>query len=330
MARPDLPVTAIKSVAPGSAASGPSKPSRSSPRAVSAPPDALETMLRLLGRAPETVPVEQLGRQWTLGRNLIKRYPAQYLTQGAIQAALELYAGGVRAGLIEEVTVYGHAGVCGSVQGSPHAYQPASHADADHSTPFVVAMALLQGRLTPADYHGEPWLRPDVRALMARVRLVEEPARQRAYVEQRILGCRVVVRLRDGSTRAAEVVQPRGHPDAPLDDDGLVAKLDDLLAGGLGPAGGQRLLAACDGLPAAPDLRGLLDLLRARPPRRDRGAAPGRGVSARHSASARPGQPATRDGGIRGSTGGGCGRGCPRTIRRASTASRIAGAKTSR
>jgi 2-methylcitrate dehydratase len=260
--RPDLPVTAIKSAAPGLCGQRAVEAVALVAEGVSAPPDALETMLRLLGRAAETLPVDQLGRRWTLGRNLIKRYPAQYLTQGAIQAALELFAGGVRTPRIEEVTVYGHAGVCGSVQGSPHAYQPASHADADHSTPFVVAMALLQGRLTPADYHGEPWLRPDVRALMARVRLVEEPARQRAYVEQRILGCRVVVRLRDGSTRAAEVIQPRGHPDAPLDDDELVAKLDDLLAGRLGSAGGRRLLAACDELPGAPDLGGLLDLLR--------------------------------------------------------------------
>jgi 2-methylcitrate dehydratase len=261
--RPDLPVTAIKSAAPGLCGQRAVEAVALVAEGVSAPPDALETMLRLLGRAPETLSLERLGQQWTLDRNLVKRYPAQYLTQGAIQAALELFASGVRAAQVEDVTVYGHAGVCGSVQGSPHAYEPQSHADADHSTPFVVAVALLEGRLTPAEYHGEPWQRPDVRALMARVRLVEEPARQRAYVEQRILGCRVVARLRDGSTRTAEVVQPRGHPDAPLDDAGLVAKLDDLLAGRLGPAGGQRLLAACDRLPDAPDLRGLLALLSA-------------------------------------------------------------------
>jgi len=260
--RPDLPVTAIKSVAPGLLGQRAVEAVELPGEGVSAPPDALETMLRLLGCPPEAVPVGRLGREWTLARNLVKRYPAQYLTQAAVQGALALYAGGLRAEQVDEVTVYGHAGVCGSVQGSPHAYQPASQEDADHSTPFVVAMALLRGRLTPADYHGAPWLRPDVRVLLARVRLVEEPDRQRAYRERGIIGCRVSVRQRDGQTRAVDVPQPAGHPDAPLDDAALVAKLDEIMAGRLGPAGGARLLEACDRLPAARDLGDLLDLLR--------------------------------------------------------------------
>jgi hypothetical protein len=41
----------------------------------------------------------------------------------------------------------------------------------------------------------------------------------------------------------------------------LTAKLDDLLAGALGPAGGERLLAACAALPAAPTLASLLSLI---------------------------------------------------------------------
>jgi 2-methylcitrate dehydratase len=260
--RPDLPVTAIKSVAPGLLGQRAVEAVALAGEGVSAPPDALETMLRLLGCPPEAVPVGRLGREWTLARNLVKRYPAQYLTQAAVQGALELYANGLRAEQVEEVTIDGHAGVCGSVQGSPHAYHPESQEDADHSTPFVVAMALLNGRLRPTDYHGEPWLRPDVRKLMARVRLIEEPERQRAYRERGIIGCRVSVRQRDGQTRTADVRQPAGHPDAPLDDGALVAKLDDIMDGRLGPDGGARLLEACDCLPQAPDLAELFDLLR--------------------------------------------------------------------
>jgi len=260
--RPDLPVTAIKSVAPGLLGQRAVEAVELACEGITAPPDALETMLRLLGCPPELVPVGRLGRDWTLARNLVKRYPAQYLTQAAVQGALELYAGGLRAERVEAVTIYGHAGVCGSVQGAPHAYQPQSQEDADHSTPFVVVMALLNGRLRPTDYHGDPWLRPDVRALMARVRLVEEPERQRAYLERGIIGCRLSVRQRDGQTRSADVLQPAGHPDAPLDDDALVAKLDEIMDGRLGSNGGARLLEVCARLPGAGDLGELFDLLR--------------------------------------------------------------------
>jgi divalent metal cation (Fe/Co/Zn/Cd) transporter len=110
---------------------------------VTAPPDALEVMLRQLDAPPEAVPADRLGHAWTLDRHIIKRYPAQYLLQGAVEAALALHAQGVRAEQIEAVTVYGHAGLCGGVHGAPHAYAPASHEDADHSTTFVVALALF-------------------------------------------------------------------------------------------------------------------------------------------------------------------------------------------
>ncbi|HZR98850.1 MAG TPA: MmgE/PrpD family protein [Chloroflexota bacterium] len=259
--RPDVSVTALKSVAPGLCGQRAVEAVELAAEGVTAPPDALEVMLRQLGSAPEVAPADRLGRAWTLDRHIVKRYPAQYLLQGAAEAALALHAQGVRADQVDAVTVYGHAGVCGGVHGAPHAYAPASHADADHSTPFVVALALLRGRLTPADYADAPWAAPEVRALMARVRLVETPERQRAYVEQRLIGCEVVVRLRDGSERAVAIAQPRGHPDAPLADTELVAKLDDLLAGALGPAGGERLLAACAALPAAPTLAPLLALV---------------------------------------------------------------------
>ncbi|HEY7067509.1 MAG TPA: MmgE/PrpD family protein [Chloroflexota bacterium] len=259
--RPDVPVTAIKAVAPGLCGQRAVEAVELAVEGVTAPPDALEVMLRQLGVAPESVPVDRLGGAWTLDRHLVKRYPAQYLLQGAVEAALVLHARGVRADAIEAVTVYGHAGVCRGVHGATHAYAPASHEDADHSTPFVVALALLRGRLTPADYADAPWQAPAVRALMARVRLVEAPDWQRAYAERRLIGCEVVVRLRDGQEHAATVEQPHGHPDAPLDDAELEAKLDALLAGGLGADGGARLLAACDALPAAPSLDGLFGLL---------------------------------------------------------------------
>jgi 2-methylcitrate dehydratase len=259
--RPDVPVTALKSVAPGLCGQRAVEAVELAAEGVTAPPDALEVMLRQLGAAPEAVPADRLGRAWTLDRHIVKRYPAQYLLQGAVEAALALYDQGVRADQVETVTVLGHAGVCGGVHAAPHAYAPTSHEDADHSTPFVVALALLRGRLTPADYADEPWHAPDVQALMARVRLVETPERQRAYVEQRLIGCEVVARLGDGSERATAVAQPRGHPDAPPSDAELTAKLDDLLAGALGPAGGQRLLAACAALPAAPTLDPLVALV---------------------------------------------------------------------
>jgi 2-methylcitrate dehydratase len=260
--RPGKPVTAMKTLAPGLVAERAVEAVELAAAGFTAPANALETMLRQLGAEPEALPTERLGAQWTLRRNLIKRFPAQFLTQGAVQAALEVAAQGVHPAEIAAITIYGHRGVCGSVQGSPQAYQPESHEDADHSTPFVVALTLTRGHLTPRDYAGAPWHDAGIRDLMGRIRLVEESERERERVEQGIIGCRLETQLRDGHTLSAEVRQPQGHPDAPLDDATLIAKLDELLDGRLGVGGGARLLTVCDALPGAPDARGIVALLR--------------------------------------------------------------------
>jgi 2-methylcitrate dehydratase len=261
--RPDKPVTAMKTLAPGLVAERAVEAVELARAGFTAPEDALETMLGQLGVRREDVPVDCLGSVWTLRRNLIKRYPAQFLTQGAVQAALEVAARSVQPAEIADITIFGHGGVCGSVQGSPRAYQPESHEDADHSTPFVVALALTRGHLTPRDYAGAPWHDASIRELMARIRLVETPERERARVEHGLLGCRLEARMRHGTTIVAEVQQPHGHPDAPLDDAALITKLDELLDGRLGPAGGERLVTVCAALPDAADLAEMTTLLRA-------------------------------------------------------------------
>lgn len=124
------------------------------------------------------------------------------------------------------------------------------------------AAALVRRQLTQADYHGEPWKDPAVRDVMDRIRLVEEPERERARVEKRIIGCHLTVSLRDGRTLSIEVEQPRGHPDAPMTDEQLLSKLTELLAPHAPPDAPARLLAVCRDLVGAPSLDPLLAVVR--------------------------------------------------------------------
>lgn len=261
--RPGKPVTAMKTLAPGMIAQRAVEAVEFARLGMTAPDDALDRTLAHLGADASGLPWRRLGHEWTITRNLIKRYPAQYLTQAAIQAALELYGRGVRAESVREVRVVGHAGVCGGIQGSPRAFAPESREDADHSTPFVVATALLRGRLTPDEYDGAPWIEPDLRDLMGHIKLIMEPERERARREEGVIGCSVESELRDGHVEAADVRQPLGHPEAPMPDDELLRKMRELLGDRYDANLPGRLLAACDALPAAPNLDALLGVLRA-------------------------------------------------------------------
>jgi 2-methylcitrate dehydratase len=236
---------------------------------VTATEDAFETAFSCFGSAPESpidlTAIEQLGRSWRTSRNMIKRYPAQINTQAAIEAALGLYQKGARAGGVRKLLLYGHRNVCGGVQGSPEAFAPASREAADHSTPYVMAMALLRGRLTSREFDGAPWETAEVKALMAKIELIEEPERNRALDAKGMLGVRLVAELTDGRIEEITVRQPKGHPDAPLSDAELLEKMTWLLEG-LAPAHTPaRLLDLCNRLSTAEDVRRLVETCNATP-----------------------------------------------------------------
>jgi 2-methylcitrate dehydratase len=214
-----------------------------------APPDALET---LFDRLPSKAELERFNRleergHFAITRNIIKRYPAQIYTQAAIQAAVELSARITSVDDVAVATIYGHRNVAAGVQGSGAAYTPETREAADHSTPFVVAVGLRDGDLTPASYDGEPWRDLELLDLMRRIDLVIDPDSERAFDEEGRIGCRLVVELVDGSVLETTVEQPSGHPDNPLTRDELLLKLDRLV----GSDTAARILDAAESLPGA-------------------------------------------------------------------------------
>lgn len=89
----------------------------------------------------------------------------------------------IRVGISREVYIIGdvlpsHACQC-FFSLSTYLYSGA----ADHSTPFVIVMALLHGSFTPAVYEGKPWLRHDVIASMDKIKLIIDPQyEQQVYI----------------------------------------------------------------------------------------------------------------------------------------------------
>jgi 2-methylcitrate dehydratase len=90
----------------------------------------------------------------------------------------------------------------------------ANPADRDHCIQYMVAVPLVFGRLTAADYEDAVAADPRVDPLRARMRVVENPHFTRDYYERdkRYIGNAVQVRFRDGSaTERVAVEVPIGH-----------------------------------------------------------------------------------------------------------------------
>jgi 2-methylcitrate dehydratase len=261
--RPAETIPTIKSVAVGLVSQHALEAAELATLGITATEDALETVLAHL-KFPrrsrfDPTPFEQLGQHWSMTRNMIKLYPAQINTQAAIDATLALYQKGIRAEQARKLILHGHRNVCGGVQGSPQAFAPSSRESADHSTPYVMAMALLRGRMTPREFDDAPWEAAEVKATMAKIELLIDPERDSAFDAEGMLGVRLVAELIDGRIEEIDIHQPKGHPDAPLSDANLLEKMTGLLSTAAPALTPQRLLDLCRRLSTVEDLAKLLD-----------------------------------------------------------------------
>jgi 2-methylcitrate dehydratase len=188
----------------------------------------------------------------------IKFWPAEYHSQAAIAAALDLRARGVRPEAIDGVTTRTFKVAVEIIGGEPEKWAPATRETADHSMPYLVAAALLDGEVTGRQFAPERITRDDIRALMARTRVVEQADLTAAYPSR----ITTIVEVHDvaGRVHAARVELPPGHHLNPLTD----AQVDEKFLRLSQPVLGARAaaaLAALRGLDAQEDIRRVVSLL---------------------------------------------------------------------
>jgi 2-methylcitrate dehydratase len=159
----------------------------------------------------------------------VKRYNAGLHAQTAIEGALELkQAHGFSAGDIEriDVALYERAFF---IMGSGKAGAREHIGDketADHSLPYVVSAALLDGQLMPEQYELERILRDDVQALFKKVHTSPSDKMTARYPAEAPTGIKIT--MTDG--RVFEVEKPayEGHFSTPMKWDSIVDKFEKL------------------------------------------------------------------------------------------------------
>jgi 2-methylcitrate dehydratase len=139
-------------------------------------------------------------------------FPAEFHAQTAVECAMRLHPQ-VR-GRIDEVSEVLLETQEPGVRIIDKTGPLANPADRDHCIQYMVAIPLVFGRLTAADYEDGVAADPRVDQLRARMRVTENPQFTRDYYERdkRYIGNAVQVRFRDGSaTERVAVEVPIGH-----------------------------------------------------------------------------------------------------------------------
>jgi 2-methylcitrate dehydratase len=165
----------------------------------------------LLGGKPITAP-RRFG-SYVMENVLFKiSYPAEFHAQTAVEAAMTLHSA-VHNRLDEIETVFVETQEPG-VRIIDKTGPLANPADRDHCLQYMIAVPLIFGRLTAADYDDAVAADPRVDVLRAKMQVRENPAFTRDYydLDKRYIGNAVQVVFKDGSrTERMEVAVPIGH-----------------------------------------------------------------------------------------------------------------------
>lgn len=176
-----------------------------------------------------------------IGETRTKSLPVCYHGQSSVFAAIELRER-VDLKQIEEILVDGYQVAVFMMGGDASRWAPTTRETADHSLPYCVAVALIDGKLTRASFADERLRDPAVAELMRKVKVSEDPALSAQYPDG--APGRVTLRMESGERHAVEIRYPRGHEKSPMGDAEIESKFRDLCGGVLGAAGCDRALDA--------------------------------------------------------------------------------------
>jgi aconitate decarboxylase len=171
--------------------------------------------LAVFGECHRTYPEEiyaGLGNLWETERIAVKPYSAMGLLHAAIDAALELRPK-IDVSQIQRIDI--DMGEAAYAHGGWKAERPIQVIGAQMNVAYVVAVAFLDGDVLVDQFTQERVNSDDVWALIDRTVTHHERAYDNLPADER-LTTQVRLTFKDGSTRAAKVVHPRGTGDRNL------------------------------------------------------------------------------------------------------------------
>ncbi|HXE12584.1 MAG TPA: MmgE/PrpD family protein [Bryobacteraceae bacterium] len=165
-------------------------------------------------------------------RTILKRFNAEIHSQSAIQGALDLKHGyQFGAADIEriEIEIFDVAyKIIGGGEEGDKTSSVTTKEQADHSLPYVIAVAILDGDVMPVQYVPQRIRRNDVQSLLRRVSISPNAAYSQRFPEE--MPCRLRITLRDGRILTKENRDYPGSISQPMSWEAVSKKFHGLAA----------------------------------------------------------------------------------------------------
>jgi len=160
-------------------------------------------------------PLGGTGKPFTVETSNLKFFPAEYHSQAPLWSALEIRRK-VRPDDIDAINVQTYWLAYSEIGSEPQKWDPQTRETADHSLAYLLAVALLDGDITPASFTLQRIRDPRLRPLMNRISIRENPAFTRQYPAA--LKSEIEVVTRTGERFVEQVSYPKGHRNNPMSD----------------------------------------------------------------------------------------------------------------
>jgi 2-methylcitrate dehydratase PrpD len=237
-----------KRMGPGLAASGGIKAALMAERGITGERDPLEGSTGLFNTymggdyAPGTL-TRDLGKRFE-GVNIgDKPYPCCGLTHACIDAALALKARyQIDADKIKNITVYSGQTVYGLSQPPEIKKAPRTIIDAQFSVPYVVATALVQGKVTVEDFDEATIKRPEILRIAQKIDVRLEPSMNRHGVEPG----GVTITMQDDTMYDEKVEHCLGSVERPMTFEDITKKFRECAPSSIKPPSRETIEKAID------------------------------------------------------------------------------------
>jgi len=187
-----------------------------------------------------TLLTDKLGKDWRILRCSMKAFAAEALTHSPITAVLKIVKeNNLKPGEIAEIKVKTVARAA-DILSDPSKYKPTSKETADHSLPYCLAAAVVDGMVTPSQFKDEKLKDPQIWELLPKIKVVAEPEFEKLFPQ--LKATEVAIATTEGKKHQLRVDYPKGDYRDPMSENELIDKFDSMVLDKVGSAQRDRIV----------------------------------------------------------------------------------------
>lgn len=215
-------------------------------------------LMKLITGPFEVAPLGGAGQPYMISATYIKFWPAEYHSQSAIDAALQLRAEVGDYRKVKAFDIHTFDAAVDIIGKDPEKWRPKTRETADHSLPYCTAVALVDGDVTEAQFDEKRFTDQALLDLVAKIKIHRDPALSARYPAG--IPNRLTITMDDGRKLVKEVEFPRGHARNPMTDAEVETKFRTMVEPVYGKDKASAILKTCWDLEKQNAIRPLLEM----------------------------------------------------------------------